>query len=203
MTPAEELLEKFNGEWNGSVEPIFEEYADRGGYSAACASDRLSSDETMCSASASASAVRSCDCASARSCRRAVRESLPRGEHAHARPHAFPAAPRPRGRRARRRHRGGIRAGVEHAVGAPGAFQPFVAVRRQLQLGRPRASGSGVFVMDRMAVRGDPEQPLARKISDGALVFEIGDDGEVEVGGVDAVDQLDVGSQTTVSSTPG
>ena len=27
ITPAEELLEKFHGEWNGSVEPIFEEYA--------------------------------------------------------------------------------------------------------------------------------------------------------------------------------
>jgi glutamate--cysteine ligase len=27
ITPAEELLEKYNGEWNGSVEPIFEEYA--------------------------------------------------------------------------------------------------------------------------------------------------------------------------------
>ncbi|MGH6664487.1 MAG: glutamate--cysteine ligase, partial [Pseudolabrys sp.] len=27
LTPAEELLEKFNGEWSGSVEPIFEEYA--------------------------------------------------------------------------------------------------------------------------------------------------------------------------------
>ena len=27
ITPAEELLEKFHGEWDGSVEPIFEEYA--------------------------------------------------------------------------------------------------------------------------------------------------------------------------------
>jgi glutamate--cysteine ligase len=27
ITPAEELLEKFHGEWNDSVEPIFEEYA--------------------------------------------------------------------------------------------------------------------------------------------------------------------------------
>ncbi len=27
LTPAEELLEKFHGEWGGSVEPIFEEYA--------------------------------------------------------------------------------------------------------------------------------------------------------------------------------
>jgi glutamate--cysteine ligase len=27
ITPAEELLEKFHGEWNGSVDPIFEEYA--------------------------------------------------------------------------------------------------------------------------------------------------------------------------------
>ena len=27
ITPAEELLEKFHGEWKGSVEPIFEEYA--------------------------------------------------------------------------------------------------------------------------------------------------------------------------------
>ncbi|MGC1694628.1 MAG: glutamate--cysteine ligase, partial [Pseudolabrys sp.] len=27
ITPAEELLEKFSNEWNGSVEPIFEEYA--------------------------------------------------------------------------------------------------------------------------------------------------------------------------------
>ncbi len=27
LTPAEELLEKFRGEWKGSVEPIFEEYA--------------------------------------------------------------------------------------------------------------------------------------------------------------------------------
>jgi glutamate--cysteine ligase len=27
ITPAEELLEKFHGAWNGSVEPIFEEYA--------------------------------------------------------------------------------------------------------------------------------------------------------------------------------
>ena len=27
ITPAEELLEKFHGPWNGSVEPIFEEYA--------------------------------------------------------------------------------------------------------------------------------------------------------------------------------
>jgi glutamate--cysteine ligase len=27
MTPAEELLEKYHGPWNGSVEPIFEEYA--------------------------------------------------------------------------------------------------------------------------------------------------------------------------------
>ena len=27
ITPAEELLEKFHGEWNGSVEPIFNEYA--------------------------------------------------------------------------------------------------------------------------------------------------------------------------------
>jgi glutamate--cysteine ligase len=27
ITPAEELLEKYNGEWNGSVEPIFDEYA--------------------------------------------------------------------------------------------------------------------------------------------------------------------------------
>jgi glutamate--cysteine ligase len=26
ITPAEELLEKFHGEWKGSVEPIFEEY---------------------------------------------------------------------------------------------------------------------------------------------------------------------------------
>jgi glutamate--cysteine ligase len=27
ITPAEELLEKFNGVWNGTVEPIYEEYA--------------------------------------------------------------------------------------------------------------------------------------------------------------------------------
>jgi glutamate--cysteine ligase len=27
ITPAEELLEKYHGAWNGSVEPIFEEYA--------------------------------------------------------------------------------------------------------------------------------------------------------------------------------
>lgn len=27
ITPAEELLEKFHGEWNGSVDPIFDEYA--------------------------------------------------------------------------------------------------------------------------------------------------------------------------------
>jgi glutamate--cysteine ligase len=27
ITPAEELLEKFRGPWNGSVEPIFDEYA--------------------------------------------------------------------------------------------------------------------------------------------------------------------------------
>jgi glutamate--cysteine ligase len=27
ITPAEELLEKFHGEWNDSVEPIFDEYA--------------------------------------------------------------------------------------------------------------------------------------------------------------------------------
>ena len=27
ITPAEELLEKFHGEWNDSVEPLFEEYA--------------------------------------------------------------------------------------------------------------------------------------------------------------------------------
>jgi glutamate--cysteine ligase len=27
ITPAEELLEKFNGPWNGSIEPIFDEYA--------------------------------------------------------------------------------------------------------------------------------------------------------------------------------
>ena len=56
ITPAEELLEKFHGEWNDSVEPIFEEYA-YDSYSAACAaSDKLSSDEMMCSANASASA---------------------------------------------------------------------------------------------------------------------------------------------------
>ncbi len=27
LTPAEELLEKYRGAWNGSVEPIFAEYA--------------------------------------------------------------------------------------------------------------------------------------------------------------------------------
>jgi glutamate--cysteine ligase len=27
MTPAEELLERYHGEWGGSVDPIFEEYA--------------------------------------------------------------------------------------------------------------------------------------------------------------------------------
>ena len=27
ITPAEELLEKYNGPWKGSVEPIFDEYA--------------------------------------------------------------------------------------------------------------------------------------------------------------------------------
>jgi glutamate--cysteine ligase len=27
ITPAEELLEKFHDAWNGSVEPIFDEYA--------------------------------------------------------------------------------------------------------------------------------------------------------------------------------
>jgi glutamate--cysteine ligase len=27
ITPAEELLQKFHGPWNGSVEPIFSEYA--------------------------------------------------------------------------------------------------------------------------------------------------------------------------------
>jgi glutamate--cysteine ligase len=27
VTPAEELLEKFHGEWGGSVDPIFDEYA--------------------------------------------------------------------------------------------------------------------------------------------------------------------------------
>jgi glutamate--cysteine ligase len=27
LTPAEELLERFNGVWKGSVEPIFDEYA--------------------------------------------------------------------------------------------------------------------------------------------------------------------------------
>jgi glutamate--cysteine ligase len=26
-TPAEEMLEKFHGRWNGSVEPAYEEYA--------------------------------------------------------------------------------------------------------------------------------------------------------------------------------
>jgi glutamate--cysteine ligase len=27
ITPAEELLDKFHGPWNGSVEPVFKEYA--------------------------------------------------------------------------------------------------------------------------------------------------------------------------------
>ena len=27
VTPAEEMLAKYHGEWNGSVEPIFTEYA--------------------------------------------------------------------------------------------------------------------------------------------------------------------------------
>ena len=27
ITPAEELLERFHGEWAGSVDPVFEEYA--------------------------------------------------------------------------------------------------------------------------------------------------------------------------------
>jgi glutamate--cysteine ligase len=27
ITPAEELLEKYRGPWNGSIEPIFNEYA--------------------------------------------------------------------------------------------------------------------------------------------------------------------------------
>jgi glutamate--cysteine ligase len=27
ITPAEELLEKFNGTWNGSVDPIYKDYA--------------------------------------------------------------------------------------------------------------------------------------------------------------------------------
>ena len=27
ITPAEELLEKYHGPWNGSVEPMFDEYA--------------------------------------------------------------------------------------------------------------------------------------------------------------------------------
>ena len=27
ITPAEELLEKFHGEWNGTVDPIYDEYA--------------------------------------------------------------------------------------------------------------------------------------------------------------------------------
>jgi glutamate--cysteine ligase len=27
ITPAEELLQKYNGPWKGSVDPVFEEYA--------------------------------------------------------------------------------------------------------------------------------------------------------------------------------
>jgi glutamate--cysteine ligase len=27
VTPAQELLEKYHGAWNGRVEPLFEEYA--------------------------------------------------------------------------------------------------------------------------------------------------------------------------------
>ena len=64
VTPAEELLEKFHGRWNGSVAPIYTRECailEATVHSAArLASDRLSSDDTMCPASASASANCSC-----------------------------------------------------------------------------------------------------------------------------------------------
>ena len=109
------------------------------------ASDRLSSDEMMCSASASASAellvriAHQPDAAGrqfgetirrrrARACRAADPDS---GKHRH---------------RKARQHRGGDRAGVrariEHAIGPADASSVSIAMRRHAQVGRPSASGS-------------------------------------------------------------
>ena len=64
-------------------------------------------------------------------------------------------------------------------------------MRRQLQVGRPSASGSGSSLMGRMPVRGHPQQPLAPEGFRGALGFAIGDDGEIDFVGVDALEQVD------------
>ena len=64
-------------------------------------------------------------------------------------------------------------------------------MRRHEQLGRPSASGSALLEMRRMPVRGHPQQPLAAERFRRALAFAIGDDGEIDLVGVDALEQVD------------
>ena len=135
------------------------------GYSAACrASDRLSSDEMMCSASASASGERSCG----------LRTSPTRQDGSSGKPSAGPSTrmpgrrpiwetPTPRARTGPRRRSRLRSAGVEDAVrppdlspGSHGGAPP--AARRPAERQRQRLLRVGG-----MAVRRHPQQPLLAK----------------------------------------
>ena len=155
-----------------------------GGYSAACAaSDRLSSDEMMCSASASASARLSCGLRMSPTRQPGSSGKAVAGiEHAHAGPQSRFREHR---NRQPRQHRGGHRAGVGAGVGdvmrpadrlqafdrgaPPAAARPAERERQRL------------LEMRRMPVRRHPQQPLAAEHLRRARGAAVGDDGEIEL----------------------
>ena len=64
-------------------------------------------------------------------------------------------------------------------------------MRRQRAARPPERQRHALLEMSRMAVRCHPEQPLAAECFRRALAFAIGDDGEIDLVGVDALEQID------------
>ena len=87
--------------------------------------------------------------------------------------------------------RAGVRARVEHAEGAADRFQPFDGDAPPRAGRPPERQRQAFFEMRRMPVRRHPQQPLAPERFRGALAFAIGDDGEIDLVGVDALEQID------------
>ena len=149
----------------------------------------------MCPASASASAGRSCGLR--------MRPMLQEGssgnpsagsEDAHARPQRQFGKDRDReaGEHGRR-HRAGIRAGVEQSVGAPGTVEVVDCALPPDAARTPERKRQPFLDMGRMPVRRHPQQALAAENLHRPAALAIGDDGEVELVAPDQRHQFDRG----------
>ena len=166
----------------------------RRSYSAACAaSDRLSSDEMMCSASASASARLSCGLRISPT-RQPGSSGNPsrRIEHPHAGPQSRFREDRHRQPRQHRRgHGAGVGAGVGDVVRPPDRLQAFDRGAPPAAARAPERQRQRLLQMGRVPVRRHPQQPLAAEHLRRARRAAVGDDRQIELVGVDVLDQLD------------